>query len=80
MKIDEAEQSDVLNALKKIHASGKTKHLVLVQTNVLSQPLEQRDRLARFQLQQIETVWKTPFESVQVDFEPPSGTSLIKKR
>jgi uncharacterized protein (DUF697 family)/GTP-binding protein EngB required for normal cell division len=73
MKADDVEQSDLVNALKKIKKSGDFSHLLIVHTNILAFDEPERDRAIRYNQDQIEQIWKREIESVAVDFSPENG-------
>lgn len=69
MKVDEPEQSAVVNALKQIKKQKKVKHLLVVHTAVLTASEKELERQVAFNQQQVEAVWGENVESVSVDFE-----------
>lgn len=74
MKVDEPEQSEVVNALKQIKKQKKMKQLLVVHTAVLTALEKERERQVAFNQQQIEAVWDESVESVMVDFEDDDGS------
>ncbi|MDC5806363.1 GTP-binding DUF697 domain-containing protein [Vibrio europaeus] len=74
MKVDEPEQSAVVNALEQIKKQKKVKHLLVVHTAVLSASDKDRERQVAFNQQKIEAVWGKHVESVAVDFEADDGS------
>lgn len=74
MKIDEPEQSAVLNVLKKIKKT-KIKHLLLIHTNALSQTENERSRLLQYQYQQVKQVWGKDFTSIDIDINEEEQTN-----
>ncbi len=73
MKIDEPEQSAVLNALKKIKKT-KIKYLLLIHTNALSQTENERNRLIQYQYQQVKQIWGKDFSSIAIDINKEEQT------
>ncbi|MGF1715804.1 50S ribosome-binding GTPase [Photobacterium chitinilyticum] len=74
MKAEEPEQSDVLNALRKIRKSGAIKQLLVVHTGILSlSDTDERDRAIGYNQSQVESAWQGALESVMVDFSPEHG-------
>lgn len=74
MKAEEPEQSDVLNALRKIRKSGAIKQLLIVHTGILSLPdSDERNRAISYNQLQVESVWQDELKSVAVDFSPDDG-------
>lgn len=74
MKVDEPEQSAVVNALKKIKKQKKIKKLLVVNTAVLTASEKERERQVAFNQQKIKDVWDENVESVIVDFEADDGS------
>lgn len=84
MKADDPEQSDVLKALKQIHASGKIKNYLVIHTGILQIPdLIQRQQAITHNQAQVEAVLDEKIAQVAVDFmaEDPqqSGVSELKQ-
>ncbi len=83
MKADEVEQSDLVNALRKIKNIGGIQHLLIVHTNILSVSEEERDQAISYNQGQIEEVLSKEINSVYVDFAPedntPIGIAELKK-
>ncbi len=74
MKADDVEQSDLVEALKKIKKTGDFSHLLIVYTNILALDEPERDRAIRYNQDQIEKIWKSEIKSVAVDFSPEEGS------
>jgi len=83
MKADEVEQSDLVNALRKIREINDIAHLLIVHTNILSVSEKERDQAISYNQRQIEEVFDKEIKSVYVDFAPddntPIGISELKK-
>ena len=77
MKVEEPEQSSVLDALKQVCKSGSIKQLLLVHTGaqLLAKESERNKCIANNQ-SQVKSVWKRPFDSVVVDFELEDGSTM----
>ena len=74
MKVDEPEQSAVLNALKQIKKNKQIKHLLLIHSAILLSEEGERQRQVSFNENQVSEVWGEDFNSVCVDFETDDGT------
>ncbi len=68
MKMDDPEQSAVLNILKKIKKT-KIRHLLLVHTEVLSHKENDRVRLIQYQYQQVQKIWGNNFTNIDIDIQ-----------
>ncbi len=83
MKADDVEQSDVVDALKKIKKIGGIDHLLVIHTNILSIPDRERKQAVDHNQAQIEEAWGQEINSVNVDFSPdgntPTGIAELKK-
>jgi len=73
MKVDEPEQSAVLDALKQIKKSKNIEHLLLVHSAVLLTNEADRERQIAFNEVQVRDSWGKHFNSVSVDFETADG-------
>ena len=73
MKVDEPEQSAVLDALKQIKKSKNIEHLLLIHSAVLLTNESDRERQIAFNEMQVRDIWSNPFNSVSVDFETAEG-------
>ncbi len=73
MKVDEPEQSAVLDALKQIKKSKNIEHLLLIHSAVLLTNEADRERQIAFNEMQVRDIWSNPFNSVSVDFETAEG-------
>ncbi len=73
MKVDEPEQSAVLDALKQIKKSKNIEHLLLIHSAVLLTNEAGRERQIAFNEMQVRESWGKPFNSVSVDFEAAEG-------
>ena len=69
MKVDEPEQSAVLDALKQIKKNKNIEHLLLIHSAVLLTNEADRERQIAFNEMQARESWGKPFNSVSVDFE-----------
>ena len=76
MKVDEIEQSDIVNALKKIKSIGGIDHLLIVHTNIHSISAEDRKQAINYNQAQIEEAWGEKINSVGVDFSPNENTPI----
>jgi len=76
MKADDVEQSDLVNALRKIKDIGGIQHLLIVHTNILSVSEEERDQAINYNQSKIEDIWDKEVNSVYVDFSPDDNTSI----
>ncbi|WP_223296262.1 YcjF family protein [Shewanella halifaxensis] len=84
MKVDESEQSSVLEALKQIKKKNKIKHLLLVHSAVLLSGHKELERQITFNEKQVKGIWGKDFDAVAVDFEAGDGSvynydALIEK-
>jgi GTP-binding protein EngB required for normal cell division len=68
-KVDEPEQSSVINALKQIRKQSDIKHLLVVHTAINSVSESDRKRMMEHNQQQFESAWGKPVKSVDVDFD-----------
>ncbi|EGU60288.1 hypothetical protein VINI7043_06665 [Vibrio nigripulchritudo ATCC 27043] len=68
-KVDEPEQSSVINALKQIRKQSEIKHLLVVHTAINSVSEADRKRMVEHNQQQFESAWGKPVKSVDVDFD-----------
>jgi len=74
MKAEDPEQSSVINALKKIKKYGIIKHILLVHSGVfLIENTHDRQCCIAHNQGQIDNIWDTPVDSVDVDFELDNG-------
>ena len=73
MKVDEPEQSAVLDALKQIKKNKNIEHLLLIHSAVLLTNEADRERQIAFNEMQLRESWGKPFKSVSVDFEAAEG-------
>lgn len=73
MKVDEPEQSAVLDALKQIKKNKNIEHLLLIHSAVLLTNEADRERQIAFNEMQVRESWGKPFNSVSVDFEAAEG-------
>lgn len=73
MKLDDPEQSTILDALKIIKKS-KIKHLLLVHTGALEFSEHDKNRLMHYQRQQVQQIWGKQFNQIAVDFEGEENT------
>ncbi len=76
MKADDVEQSDIVDALKKIKDIGGIDHLLIVHTNILSISEQERKQAIDHNQNQIEKVWSQEIKSVYVDFSPDDNTPV----
>lgn len=77
MKVDEPEQSAVLQALKSIKSTRRIQQLLVVHTGLyLLESEKDRERSVLYQQEQVEKVWGGVLESVAVDFELDNGGSF----
>lgn len=76
MKADEVEQSDLVNALRKIKTIGGFDHLLIVHTNILSVSEEERVQVTDYNQSKIEEVWGKKINSVYVDFAPDDNIAI----
>lgn len=67
MKVEESEQSDLVNAIKQIRQTGKIKHLLIVHTDVFSVAEKERNQAIYHNQHQIEEAWGEKINSVNVD-------------
>ena len=73
MKVDEPEQSAVLDALKQIKKNKNIEHLLLIHSAVLLTNEADRERQIAFNEMQVRESWGNSFNSVCVDFEAAEG-------
>ena len=76
MKSDEVEQSDLVNALRKIKDISDIENLLIVHTNILSILEKERDQAISYNQHQIEEVLKKKINAVSVDFSPDDNTPV----
>ena len=76
MKSDEVEQSDLVNALRKIKDISDIENLLIVHTNILSVSEKERDQAISYNQRQIEEVLDKEIKSVYVDFAPDDNTPI----
>ncbi len=67
LKADEVEQSDVIDALRKIKQIGGIQHLLIVHTNILSVSDEERNQAIEYNQHQMEEVLGKKINSVSID-------------
>ncbi|WP_309497170.1 GTPase [Sulfurovum sp.] len=83
MKADDVEQSDLVHALEKIKKTGSIQHLLIVHTDILSVPEQERVQASSYNQRQVEEVWEKEVNAVYVDFSPdnntPTGILELKK-
>ena len=74
MKAEEPEQSDVLDALKKIRKSDFIRQLLVVHSGILAlQNEDERRQAIAYNQSQVEHAWGEPVNSVAVDFLGENG-------
>jgi len=74
MKVGDTEQSETLQAIRKIHASGKIRNFLLVHTaSHLVLDEQERERLIQFNREQVKQAYGQEMQSVSVDFKLSSG-------
>ena len=67
MKADEVEQSDVLDALKKIKQIGGIEHLLVVHNTIFSMSDEESTKAIKYNQHQVEEVWASNIDFVSVN-------------
>jgi uncharacterized protein (DUF697 family) len=74
MKVGDTEQSDTLRAIQQIKASQQICNCLLVHTasHVISDPHE-RERLVRYNCDQVSKTFGNEVQSIMVDFKLPNG-------
>lgn len=72
-KLDDPEQSAVIDALRQIRKSAKIKHILVVHTAVLQIPENDRQRMITHNQSLFEAAWCNEIDFVAVDFLPPDG-------
>jgi uncharacterized protein (DUF697 family)/predicted GTPase len=68
MKVDDVEQSDVVNAIKDIKKIGGIQHILIVHSNISSVSQRDREQSIYHNQHKIEEAWGEKINSVQVDF------------
>ena len=68
MKVDDTEQSDVVNAIKDIKKSGGIRHIIVVHSNISLLAEKDRKQTIAHNQQQIEEAWGECIVSVECDF------------
>lgn len=68
-KVNEPEQSAVIEALKKIRKERKVKHVLVVHTAVKSVAADEQERQQAYNQQQFEKAWGNSLLSIGVDFD-----------
>ncbi len=68
IRADDPEQSALLNALQQIKKHSNIKQILLLHTAVSSCNDEQRARQVSFNQQQVEKVWGSAVDAIEVDF------------
>jgi uncharacterized protein (DUF697 family)/GTP-binding protein EngB required for normal cell division len=78
MKVDEVEQSDVLDALRKIKKIGGIEHLLVVHSNILSISTKDRAKAIEYNQHQFEEAWGEKIDFVSVDFSSDSKVGVAE--
>jgi len=69
MKADDVEQSDLIEALKKIKSAGGINHLLVVHTSIRTIiDKDEREKAIAYNQKTVEEVWGKKINSVSVDF------------
>lgn len=75
-KAEEPEQSDVINALKKIKKQNSIKQLLIIHTAVKQLSADEQIKTVQYNQQQFETVWGDELPYLEVDFELANGDTF----
>lgn len=74
IKLDDVEQSDVLQALKSIKNAKKIQNILVVYTSFLALSDSERASVVRLNNKKIADIWKRDVSYVEVDFESGSDS------
>jgi len=75
-KAEEPEQSDVINALKKIKKQRSIKQILIIHTAVKQLSADEQTKIVQYNQQQFENVWGDNIPYVEVDFELANGETF----
>jgi len=75
-KAEEPEQSDVINALKKIKKQKSIKQIVIIHTAVKQVSADEQAKTVQYNQQQFEKVWGEQISYLEVDFELANGETF----
>lgn len=75
-KAEEPEQSDVLNALKKIKKQNSIKQILIIHTAVKQLCADEQTKTVQYNQQQFEKIWGDELPYLEVDFELANGDTF----